>query len=79
MIRRVVAVLALARLSASLALVLLEGASLLLEVSAVSIAMAGLAPVGLVARAIGPRRGSAEARRDESPETGPRALTSGER
>lgn len=48
MIRHVLAILVLMRLSSSLALILLEGASSFLQAAAFMIALAGLAPVGLV-------------------------------
>jgi len=47
-LRQLFAILVLARISASLALVLLEGATGLLETAAFMIALAGLAPVTLV-------------------------------
>ena len=47
-IRQVLAILVLTRLSASLALILLEGASSLLQAAAFMIALIGLAPVALV-------------------------------
>jgi hypothetical protein len=48
MVRQVVAVLVLTRLCASLALILLEGASGLLEAASFTIALIGIAPVALL-------------------------------
>ena len=52
----VTAVLTVARLSASAALICLETASALLEISTASIALVGLVPLGLVAYALGSKR-----------------------
>ena len=48
MVTQVLAIFVLMRLSTSLALILLEGASSLLQAAAFMIALIGLAPVGLV-------------------------------
>ncbi len=48
MLRQVLGVVVLARMSASLVLILLDGASTLLEAAAFIIALIGLAPVVLV-------------------------------
>jgi hypothetical protein len=48
MIRQVLAIFVLTRMCASLALILLDGASTLLEAAAFTIALIGLAPVALV-------------------------------
>jgi hypothetical protein len=48
MFRQVVAVLVLTRLCASLALILLEGASGLLQAASFTIALIGIAPVALL-------------------------------
>jgi hypothetical protein len=53
MIRQVVAVVVLTRICASLALILLDGASSLLEAAAFTIALVGLAPVALVIAGMG--------------------------
>jgi hypothetical protein len=64
MFRQVVAVLVLTRLCASLALILLEGASGLLQAASFTIALIGIAPVALLIsgmRSVG-RAGSAARR-----------------
>lgn len=55
MIKQAIAIFVLARVSASLALVLLKGVSVLLEGAALGIAVMGLAPVSVMIRAIGPK------------------------
>ena len=53
MIRQVVALVVLARICASLTLILLDGASSLVEAAAFTIALVGLAPVALVIAGMG--------------------------
>lgn len=74
-IKQGIAIFVLARVSASLALILLEGASVLLEGAVVGITVAGLAPLGVIIRAIGSKSLPARPmRRDERPGPEPRAL-----
>jgi hypothetical protein len=75
MIKQAIAIFVLARASASLTLILLEGASVLLEGAVVGIAVVGLAPVGVMICAIGSKSLPAGSiGRDESPGPEPRAL-----
>jgi hypothetical protein len=53
MIRQVIAVVVLTRICASLTVILLDGASSLLEAAAFTIALVGLAPVALVIAGMG--------------------------